>query len=124
MNNEIYAKVKTGTHLSSEFKVNKGFRQGDAIAPLLFNVVLKTAIRRSKVDTRGTKFDKCNKFMTHADGVVIMRRLQDVQEVFTSLIEQSNKMGLKINEENTTFMTVSQKPNNENLYVKLGKYNF
>jgi hypothetical protein len=27
-----YAKVKIGKHLSSEFKVNKGLRQADAIA--------------------------------------------------------------------------------------------
>jgi hypothetical protein len=37
--NEIYAEVKIGEHLSSKFKVNRGLRQGDAIAPLLFNVV-------------------------------------------------------------------------------------
>jgi hypothetical protein len=53
LSNEIYAKVKTGKNLSSEFKVNIGFRQGDAIAPLLFNIVLKIAIRRSKVETQG-----------------------------------------------------------------------
>jgi len=33
----MYAKVKIGKHLSSEFEVNKGLRQGDVIAPLLFN---------------------------------------------------------------------------------------
>ena len=32
--NEIYARVKIHEHLSSEFKVNKGLRQGDAIATL------------------------------------------------------------------------------------------
>ena len=49
LNNEIYAKVKTGKHLSSEFRANKGLRHGDAIPPLLFNVVLEIAVRRSKV---------------------------------------------------------------------------
>jgi hypothetical protein len=34
LNNEIHAKVKNATHLTSEFKVNKDLRQGDAIAPL------------------------------------------------------------------------------------------
>jgi hypothetical protein len=33
---EIHAKVKIGKHLSSEFQVNKGVRQEDAIVPLLF----------------------------------------------------------------------------------------
>ena len=40
LGNETYAKVKTGKNLYFEFKVNTGFRQGDAIAPLLFNTVL------------------------------------------------------------------------------------
>jgi hypothetical protein len=61
LNNGIHARVNTGKHLYSECKVNKGLREGDAIAPLLFNVVLETAIRISKVETRGTIFDRCFK---------------------------------------------------------------
>jgi hypothetical protein len=40
LNNEIrvYAKVETGKQHSSEFKVNRGLRQGDVIAALLCNV--------------------------------------------------------------------------------------
>jgi sorting nexin-29 len=125
LNNEIYAKVKIGKHLSPKFEVMKGLRQGDAIAPLLFNVVLEIAIRRSKVETKGTNFDKCSQIMAYTDDVVIMgRKLQDVKEVFTSLIEQANKMGLEINEKKTKFMTVSRKPYNENENVKMGTYNF
>jgi hypothetical protein len=46
--------------------------------------------------------------MAYADDVVIMgRRLQDVEDVFMSLVEQTNKMRLKVNEERTTFMIVS-----------------
>jgi hypothetical protein len=59
LNNEICAKVKIGKHLSSEFKFNKGLRQGDAIAPLLFKVVLEIAFRRSEVETQGTVLDRC-----------------------------------------------------------------
>jgi hypothetical protein len=54
-------------------------RQGDAIAPLLFDVVLETVICRSKVERGGTIFDRCSQMMAYADGVVIVgRRLQDV----------------------------------------------
>jgi len=90
--------VKIGKHLSSEFKVNKGLRQADAIAPLLFNTVLDIAIRRSKVETWGTIFDICSKIMAYGDNVVIIgRRLQDVEEVFTSLVKQTNKIELEVN---------------------------
>jgi len=40
--------------------------------------------------------------MAYPDGVVIMRRLQDVK-VFTSLVRQTHKMGLEINKEKTKF---------------------
>jgi hypothetical protein len=51
------------------------------------------------VESRGTVFDKCSQITAYADDVVIMgRELQDVEEVFTSLIEQTNKMGIEINE--------------------------
>ena len=67
-------------------------RQGDAIAPL------EISIRRSKAETQGTIFDKCSQIMAYADNVVIMgRRLLDIEEVFMSLVEQTNKIGLEIN---------------------------
>jgi hypothetical protein len=68
-------------------------RQGDAIAPLMFTVVLETAIRGSKVDTRGTVFDKCSQIMAHADDAATTgRRLQGIKDVFTLLLEQTNKV--------------------------------
>jgi hypothetical protein len=57
LNNEIYAKVKSGKYLYSEFKVSKCLRKGYAIAPLLLNSVLNVAIR-STVDTQGNIFEK------------------------------------------------------------------
>ena len=55
-------------------------------------------MRRSKVETRGTIFDKCSQIMAYADDVIMGRRIKDVEEVFTSLVEPTNKMGLEINE--------------------------
>jgi sorting nexin-29 len=88
LNNEIYAEVEICKHLSSKFKVTKGLRQGYAIARVLFNIVLEIAIRRSKVETWGTIFDKFSHIMANADDVIMGRRLQDL-EVFTSLVEQT-----------------------------------
>ena len=42
-------------------------RQGDAIAPLLLNIVLEIAIRRSEVEAQGTILDKCSQIMAYAD---------------------------------------------------------
>jgi hypothetical protein len=45
--------------------------------------------------------------MADADGVVITgTRLKDVAEKFTSLVEQSNEMGLEMNERKTKCMII------------------
>jgi len=68
-------------------------RQGDAIAPLLFNMVLKIVIRRSKGEKRGTIFDKCSLIMAYADNVLIRaRRLQDVEEAIRSRVEKKKQI--------------------------------
>jgi len=75
-------------------------RQGDAIAPLLFNIVLKIAIGRYKGGKWGTIFDKCVLIMAIAGNVLFMaKRLQDVEEVIRSPIEKkkTDKLGLEIN---------------------------
>jgi hypothetical protein len=45
LNKEVYSVVKIGKQVSGDFKLSKGLKQGDAIAPLLFNVVLQIAIQ-------------------------------------------------------------------------------
>jgi hypothetical protein len=49
---------------------------------------------------------------------------EDSEEVFTSLVEQTNEMRLEINAKKNTFVMVSRKPYNGNQYVKLGAHNF
>jgi hypothetical protein len=99
LNNEIHANVKIGKHLFSEFKDNKGLRLGDAFAPLLFSIALETAIRLTKVETQRNTCGKCSQIMAYASDVVFMGRiLKDIEEVFTSLVKHTNKMGLQINE--------------------------
>ena len=62
--------------------------------------------------------------MGYADDVVFMgRKLQDVEEVFTSLVEQTNETGLG-KMKNKTFNIVSWKPCSENENVTLSTYNF
>ena len=88
--------VKIGKYLSSEFKVNKCFRKGDEIVHLLFSVVLEIAFRRSKVEIRGTTFDKCSQIMAYGNDIM-GKGLKDVEELHKSPAGQTNKMGLEIN---------------------------
>jgi len=52
------------------------------------------------------------------------RRLQDSEEVFTSPVEQTIKMGLEINEKRQNLLKYHRNPHDENEYVKVSKYNF
>jgi hypothetical protein len=90
LNKEVYVVVKIVKQISEDFTLSKGLRQGDAIAPLLFNIVLEIAIQRSNVGTQGTIFSKCSQIMAYADDIIMGRRIQDVKETFTALIEQTN----------------------------------
>jgi len=120
LHNEMYVKFKVGKHLSSEFKVNICLRKEEEIAPPQLNIVLEIAMRRSTVENRGNIFHKCNEIMVYSNDVVIMgRRLQNFEGVFIPLVENTNKMGLEINEKYTKFAIVSRKPDNENEYKNL-----
>ena len=72
LNNEIYTKFKIGEHLSSEFKANKGVRQGDAFDPLLCHILLEIAIRKCTVEYWGNVFDKYSQIMAYSDDVAVM----------------------------------------------------
>jgi hypothetical protein len=43
--NKTYSKVCTGQHLSDNLPIQKGLKQGNALSPLLFNIVLEYAIK-------------------------------------------------------------------------------
>jgi hypothetical protein len=44
--NETYSKVSVGKLLSDKFPIQNGLKQGDVLAPLLFNFALEYAIRK------------------------------------------------------------------------------
>jgi hypothetical protein len=44
--NKTYSKIRTGKHLSDNFAIRNGLKQGDALLPLPFNFALEYAIRK------------------------------------------------------------------------------
>jgi len=47
---ETYSRVRVGKNLSDRFPIRNGFKQGDALSPLLFNFAFEWAIRRVQVN--------------------------------------------------------------------------
>jgi hypothetical protein len=53
--NETYSKVCVSKHLSHNFPIHKGIKQGDALKPLLFNIELEYGIRKDQGKLDGTE---------------------------------------------------------------------
>jgi hypothetical protein len=52
------------------------------------------------------------------------RKLRDVADILTSLIEKTNSDGIRTKWKRTKFMILPRKLFNENKYVNIGTYNF
>jgi hypothetical protein len=51
----MYSKLRIGKHLSDNFLIQNGLKQGDALSPLLFNFALKYAIKQVQGNQVGLK---------------------------------------------------------------------
>jgi hypothetical protein len=75
-------------------------KQGDWLAPLLFNLVLEYVIRKLWVDTRYTLEYKSVRIVVYADDINLMwRSLRCVEVIFIALEMKGTEVGLKINEQ-------------------------
>ena len=69
---ETYSRVRVGKNLSDMFPLRNGFKQGDALSPLLFNFTLGYAIRRVQVIHDGFKLNGTHQLLAYADDVNIL----------------------------------------------------
>jgi hypothetical protein len=87
---------------SDPLTVKSGFRQGDSISPILFNLVLEKVIREMKIEPReGIKLRDSNiPLLAYVDDVVLMDESQDgVKWLCDRLNDAAQKVGLQINEQ-------------------------
>jgi hypothetical protein len=70
--NESYSTVHVSKHFCDTFLIQSGLQQGDALSPLLFNFVLKYAIRRIKENHDGLKLIWTHHPLAYADDVNIV----------------------------------------------------
>jgi len=60
---------RVGKNLSDMIPIRNGFKQGDALSPLLFNFSLEHAIRRVHANQDGLKLNGTHQFLVYADDV-------------------------------------------------------
>jgi hypothetical protein len=59
--------VKIQAQLKEPFKIRQGLKQGDGLAPSLFNVALEYAIRKLTVNVKGTLEFQATQVVGYAD---------------------------------------------------------
>ena len=110
MENSTYH-VKIGTFMTDGFQVGTGLRQGDRMAPSLFNIALEYVIRKLSVQTTSTVFHKSVQLIGYADDINIMGRTKRATSaVYGELKQRANEVGLIINVEKTKAMVQSRRP--------------
>jgi len=105
---ETYSRVRVDKNLSDMFPIRNGFKQGDAVSPLLFNFALEYAIRRVQVNLDGLKLRGTHRLLVYVNDVNILGgSVHTVKENAEALILASKEIGLKVNADKTKYMVMS-----------------
>lgn len=104
--------------MSEEFPVETSLRQGDALSPILFNIALKSVVRKVQKDRIGLRIRKQNVvIIAYADDLIIMGETEDqVRNTAKKLIEEGKSLGLNVNLDKTKYPIVSSKPTGSGRY--------
>jgi hypothetical protein len=95
--NETYSKVRIGIHLSDNFPIQNGLKQGDALSPLLFNFALEYPIRKVQESQVLLKLNETHQLLSYADDVNLLRDNVDTMKKNTeTLIDSSKEIGLEM----------------------------
>jgi hypothetical protein len=98
--------------LSDIFPIRNGFKEGDALSPLLFNFALEYAIWRVQVNQDGLKLNGTHQLLAYADDVNILGgSAHTVKENAEALEVATKEIGLEINADRTKYMIMSRDQN-------------
>jgi len=109
---ETYGRVRVVKNLSGMFPIRNGFKQGDALSPLLFNFAFEYAIRRVQVIQDGMKLNGTHQFLVYADDDNILGgSVLNIKKKAEALVVASKETGLEVNADKTKYMIVSRDQN-------------
>jgi len=112
--------------VSDSFHITNGFKQGEALSPLLFNFALEYAIRRVQVNQDGLKLNGTHQLLAYADDVNILGGNTDTLMVNAeALVATSREIGLEVSADKTKCMVMSRDQNaGQNQSVRIDNVTF
>ncbi|KAJ4432702.1 hypothetical protein ANN_21338 [Periplaneta americana] len=99
------AQVKIYGVTTKQFNIDNGLKQGDALAPMLFNLALHWVMTQTGIDPNSTLAYKRVQIVGYADDLDVMgRSFTAIEEVYKDLEQGAAKIGLQINASKTKRM--------------------
>jgi len=92
---ETYSRVRVGKNVSDMFAIRNGWKQGDALSPLLFSFALEYVIRRVQENQDGLKLNGTHQLLAYADYVNILGgSVHTVKKNTDALVAPTKAIGL------------------------------
>jgi hypothetical protein len=105
--NKISSRVHRGKHLSDNFPIQNGLKQGDALSSPFFNFALEHAIRKVTENQVELKLHGAHQLLDYADNVNLLGDNTDtVQENIKTLSDASKEVGVEVNTEKAKYVAV------------------
>jgi len=87
-------------------------KQGDALAPMLFNFALEYAVRRVQVNQDGLKLNGTHQFLAYTDDVnVLGGSIQNLKENVEALIAATREIGSEVSAGKTKYTVMYRDQN-------------
>ncbi|KAI5707898.1 hypothetical protein M8J77_012165 [Diaphorina citri] len=118
-------KVRVNGEVTPSFEVNSGVRQGDGLSPIIFNIALEQALEEVNKLDKGIHIGKKINILAFADDIVIITEtIEDLKLLTKVLLEETSKVGLKINETKTKAIHLKRNKHDDFRELKVENYTF